>query len=302
MKKVSIEEKMNTAIAEMQEIAKQHAREVESGERFEFGKNWSRFLELLNEERIKTAENSLREMLETENLAGKTFLDIGSGSGLFSLAARRLGAKVFSFDFDANSVNCTSALRHRYFPNDENWQVEQGSALDADYVKSLGKFDIVYSWGVLHHTGEMWKALENADLPVAEGGKLFIAIYNDTGSQAERWKRIKKTYNRLPRILKKPFAALVFVPDEGKKAFKSLIKLKPAEYLKSWRNYSESRGMSRWHDIVDWVGGYPYEVATPDEIFEFYKKRGYQLTKLKCGKVGLGCNEFVFIKVLSLKS
>lgn len=139
----------------MQEIAQKHSSEVAKGERFEFGKNWSRFLELLNEERILKAEQSLREMLEVENLEGKTFLDIGSGSGLFSLAARRLGAKVYSFDFDTNSFECTTELRRRFFENDENWKVEQGSALEREYVESLGKFDIVYSWGVLHHTGSM---------------------------------------------------------------------------------------------------------------------------------------------------
>ena len=287
---------MNTAITGMQQIAKQHAREVERGERFEFGKNWSAFLEHLDDERILKAENSLCEMLEVEDLQGKTFLDIGSGSGLFSLAARRLGAKVFSFDFDTNSVNCTAELRRRFFPDDKNWQIEQGSALDADYIKSLGKFDIVYSWGVLHHTGEMWRALENASLPVASSGKLFIAIYNDTGSQAARWKWIKKTYNRLPRFLKKPFAALMFVPEETKKLLTALITLKPHSFIDSWTKYKNSRGMNRWHDIVDWVGGYPYEYAAADEIFEFYKAKNYSLTKIKCKNVGLGCNEFVFKK------
>ena len=130
-----------------------HRAEVASGERFEFGKNWARFLAVLNEERIAEAENSLRQMLECETLQNKTFLDIGSGSGLFSLAARRLGAEVFSFDYDPNSVGCTRELRRRYFENDGQWRVEEGSALERKYLESLGKFDIVYSWGVLHHTG-----------------------------------------------------------------------------------------------------------------------------------------------------
>ena len=174
--------------------------EVASGERFEFGKNWSAFLAVLDEQRIATAEASLREMLECETLEGKTFLDIGSGSGLFSLAARRLGAKVHSFDFDTNSFACTQELRNRYFPNDPNWRVEQGSALDAAYIDSLGKFDVVYSWGVLHHTGQMWQALENAVIPTKAGGKLFIAIYNDTGSQARRWHWIKNLLPAAPPV------------------------------------------------------------------------------------------------------
>lgn len=288
---------MNAAMTEMQKIEQQHSAEIEKGERFEFGKNWSRFLELLNEERILKAEESLREMMEIENLKGKTFLDIGSGSGLFSLAAKRLGAKVHSFDFDSNSYACTKELKRRFFENDSNWTVEQGSALDREYIESLGKFDIVYSWGVLHHTGSMWEALANTEVAVKDGGNLFIAIYNDTGSQAERWKWIKKTYCKLPTILKSPFAALMMLPEEGKRFISSIVRLKPMEFFNFWKTYTNSRGMNRWYDIVDWVGGYPYEVATPDEIFEFYKPKGYSLTKIKVGGVGLGCNEFVFRKV-----
>jgi 2-polyprenyl-6-hydroxyphenyl methylase/3-demethylubiquinone-9 3-methyltransferase len=272
-----------------------HSEEIAQGERFEFGRNWSRFLTVLNEDRIEQAEASLRRMLQVENLDGMRFLDIGSGSGLFSLAAKRLGAKVQSFDYDPFSVACTRELRQRYFPNDPDWTVAEGSALDADYVKSLGQFDVVYSWGVLHHTGDMWKALEHASLPVAPGGKLFIAIYNDTGSQSSRWKWIKKTYNRLPGVLQPPFAALTIAPTEIKQALSSLLTLRPGNYLRSWTEYESNRGMTKWRDIVDWVGGYPYEVAKPEEIFDFFVARGFSLTKLKCG-VGLGCSEYVFVR------
>lgn len=283
-------------IAEMQEIAQQHEREVAAGERFEFGRNWSAFLTVLDDERIAKAEESLKTMLEVDDLKGKTFLDIGSGSGLFSLAARRLGARVHSFDFDSNSFACTKELRRRYFFGDADWNVEQGSALDRAYVESLGKFDIVYSWGVLHHTGSMWEALENAAVPVADGGKLFIAIYNDTGSQAQRWHWIKKTYCRLPGALKTPFALLAILPEEVKNFARSVVTLKPMNYIRSWTQYKNDRGMNRWYDIIDWVGGFPYEVASPEEIFEFYKKKGYGLTKMKTKGVGLGCNDFVFEK------
>lgn len=273
-----------------------HAIEVGRGERFEFGENWSRFLAVLDEERIRKAEESLREMLEVESLEGKSFLDIGSGSGLFSLAARRLGARVHSFDYDPRSVACARELRRRYFNDDNAWEIEEGSALDAGYVRSLGEFDVVYSWGVLHHTGSMWEALANAALPAARGGKLFVAIYNDLGSRSARWKWIKKTYNELPKLLRAPFAAAVSAPNEAKMILRAIVTLSPGEYVRSWTAYAEKRGMSRWRDIVDWVGGYPYEYATPEGIFDFYRARGFRLTRMKCGGVGLGCNEFVFAK------
>lgn len=278
------------------QIAIAHAREVRAGERFAFGKNWQRFLALVDEDRIGRAANSLKLWLEVDDLEGKSFLDIGSGSGLYSLGAKRLGARVHSFDYDPHSVACTAELRRRYFSSDPGWTVEEGSALDADYLKSLGTFDVVYSWGVLHHTGQMWQALDNVHGSVAPGGKLFIAIYNDMGSQSTRWRAIKRTYNKLPRLFKLPFALLVMAPSETKSLLRALATFRMGEYLRSWTEPRPERGMSRWRDIVDWVGGYPYEVAKPEEIFDFYRARGFTLTKMNCGGVGLGCDQFVFTK------
>jgi len=278
----------------MNQVAAEHAGEVARGERFEFGKNWARFLELLDDERIRLAEASLKEMLDRPDLAGLTFVDVGSGSGLFSLAARRLGAKVHSLDYDTNSVACTRELRRRYFPDDADWKVEQGSALDPQYLNSLGQFDIVYSWGVLHHTGSMWPALANVDPMCKPGGQLFIAIYNDQGTPSRRWTTVKKIYNRLPAPLRFLVTWPCFVMLYWRPIVKdTVLRLDPG---KVFRDYKGLRGMSVWTDLVDWVGGYPFEVAKPEELFEFYQKRGYVLTKLKTQGGTMGCNELVFRK------
>ncbi len=268
-----------------------HAAEVAQGQRFEFGQNWSRFLGSLNDDRIAQAEVSLKERLEVPDLRGKRFLDVGSGSGLFSLAARRLGASVHSFDYDPDSVACAQELKRRYFPDDPQWRVEEGSALDEEYLKGLGRFDVVYSWGVLHHTGAMWQALENVVPLVAPGGALFISIYNDQGGHSRRWRAIKKAYNRLPRRLKFLVLWPVFLYQWGPASLLDLLRGRP---FRKWRNYGAERGMSPWWDVVDWVGGYPFEVAKPEEIFEFYRQKGFHLTQLiTCGGK-LGCNQFVF--------
>jgi 2-polyprenyl-3-methyl-5-hydroxy-6-metoxy-1,4-benzoquinol methylase len=278
-----------------------HRQEVAAGQRFEFGKNWQAFLRSIDEARIAAAETSLLSMLRCPDLAGKTLLDIGCGSGLFSLAARRQGARVHSFDFDGESVACTRELRRRYAADDAQWTIEQGSVLDPEYMAALGTFDVVYSWGVLHHTGRMWEAVSAACRAVRPGGMLFIALYNDVGTKSRRWRAIKQFYNRLPRPLRPILTAATIAPEEAKALARFTVSGRPLDYFKLWTRHGD-RGMNRWRDAVDWVGGYPYEVATPEAVFDFCRERGFTLKSLKCGGVGLGCNEFVFDRTPNLST
>ena len=259
--------------------------------RFAFGANWRDYAATLDESAIERAEASLRRLLDGADLTGRSFLDIGSGSGLFSLASRRLGARVLSFDYDSTSVAVTAGLRDRFFPGDKDWRIEQGSALDAGYLAKLGPFDIVYSWGVLHHTGDMWTALANVVQAVAPGGILAIAIYNDQGRTSWIWGRVKHAYNRLPRRLRFLVLWPAFLRLWGPSLIRDFL---TGKGLSRWCEYQSERGMSPWHDVVDWVGGWPFEVATPEAITAFYRQRGFRLIRETTVGRGHGCNEFVF--------
>ncbi len=270
--------------------------EIDAGTRFGFGANWTRFLAALDDTRIAAAEQSLRDMLGVADLRGQSFLDIGSGSGLFSLAARRLGARVHSFDFDPQSVACTRELSRRYFPDDASWLVEEGSALDLDYVRKLGQFDVVYSWGVLHHTGSMWVGIEHAVSRVAPGGRFYIAIYNDQGWKSHVWWFIKSAYNRLPRWLRPPFALGVSLVIRTGAILKYTLKGRPMVAIRPLFETHGERGMSARYDELDWIGGFPFEVASLATLEAYFTARGFKVLNVRRND-SWGCNELALQRI-----
>src|SRR5262249_15791837 len=154
------------------------------------------------------------------------------------------------------------------------WEVSEGSVLDAASLHALGQFDVVYSWGVLHHTGAMWQALENVAPLVAPGGKLFLSIYNDQGGPSRRWAAVNRFYNRAPKPIRFALVFGIGIFREIRPALGRLSRLQNPLPFKDWEREHKGRGMSVWHDLVDWVGGYPFEVAKPEQIFDFYRARG----------------------------
>ncbi len=258
--------------------------------RFAFGENWAAFLEVVDEGRIESAERSLMRMLGGTRLDGRRFLDIGCGSGLFSLAAARLGAEVTAFDYDPRCVAVSNELQRRFPTEHRGFAVAQGSVLDACFLDRLGEFDIVYSWGVLHHTGEMWRAIDAAAGKVAPGGRLFIAIYNDQNLVSKGWQRVKRIYcSGWPG---RWFVKAAFFPlFAAAGLFEDVLSRRNP--IERYSGYHRERGMSCVHDWIDWLGGYPYEVAKPGDLFEYLAKRGFSLERLLT-KPTLGCNEYVF--------
>jgi len=256
---------------------------------FAFGENWARFLASLSDKRIEHATRCVRTLVGCD-LKDKTFVDIGSGSGLSSLAARKLGAQVYSFDYDERSVACTQELRRRFFPGDDDWTVAQGSVLDRQYLDTLGRFDVVYSWGVLHHTGNMWAAIENAAALVRPGGLFIIGIYNFRGGRrgTATWAKLKRWYCNAPRWQRAVWESAYMAWRLGSMA---AVGRNPVRMI---RQYHLGRGMSWRRDVTDWLGGYPYEAATPGEILEFARRQFSFVLIRQNINCGLGVSEFVF--------
>jgi 2-polyprenyl-6-hydroxyphenyl methylase/3-demethylubiquinone-9 3-methyltransferase len=269
-------------------------------QRFDFGKNWQSFnREYLNEYRIEEAKKSLQVFLGLEDLRAKTFLDIGCGSGLFSLAAYKLGAgEVVSFDVDDFSVRCCREL-HEQEGSPQNWRILLGSVLDENFLSSLAKYNIVYSWGVLHHTGRMWQAISNAASLVKDGGYLHIAIYNKADGfcvypdgrmgPSKFWHFEKRIYHQLPKAVQNLIdyflMSIMFL----------LYILTFRNPIKKIKGHKQLRGMSWRIDVKDWLGGYPYEYASVSEVFKFVRNQGFILINLNNNN-GLLNNEYLFQK------
>jgi SAM-dependent methyltransferase len=259
--------------------------------RFGFGKNWADFVATqLTEDRIAQAEKHLLRFLGLDNLKGRSFLDIGCGSGLHSLAALRAGAeRIVSFDFDPDSVATTLQLR-AFADSPQRWSVTQGSVLDRDFMNTLEPADIVYSWGVLHHTGAMWNAIENAAIPMTPDGVFYIALYSSDAyidPPPAYWLDLKRRYNLAGPLTKRWM--------EWQYAWRGSI----WPEMKIWRNplevirsYSKFRGMSYWTDVRDWLGGYPMEFAGNRETAVFCRERlDLDLINIYAGE---GNTEFLF--------
>ena len=279
-----------------------HAREIAEGKRFGFGDNWSAFAEGLSDADIAVAVASLREAIPMDQavdhpLRGMTVLDAGCGSGLFLLAALRLGATVSAFDYDPASVATTRATIERHATDEEAGRITigHGSVLDPAFLRSLGSFDVVYSWGVLHHTGDMWDACGLVATRVRPGGVLVIALYNDVGFISRVWWGIKRLYVALPALLRPVLAVIVLVPIEAFALVRAAVKLRPASYIERWTAYGSRRGMDRWRDHLDWVGGFPYEYATRASVISEMDRQGFVSLRTR-EAIAWGNNEFTFLR------
>jgi SAM-dependent methyltransferase len=256
---------------------------------FSFGKNWENFLHNhFSEERVAMAQKHLLYFLEVESLKGIYFLDIGCGSGIHSLAALKAEAqKIISFDYDHSSVAATQQIKDMC-NNPSNWTILQGSVLDKNFISSLEPADIVYSWGVLHHTGNLWEAVRNAASLITTGGLLYIAIY-EKNKDTDFWIKVKKIYNASPSIIKRIIERLFIANDYFSTL--SFAKLKD-----SFRhtNKKRARGMEFWTDLRDWLGGWPYEPATQEEVCAFCEQQlGLRTLKVKTGQANI---EYLFLR------
>ena len=136
----------------------------------------------------------------------------------------------------------------------------------------------------------MWDAVNNAMTRVRPGGVIYLALYNDQGVISKYWTGVKRLYAAVPRGGKR-------VLDVGYIGFFGAA-LAMADAVRGrnplGRYRDDARAMRFTTDIVDWIGGYPFEVATPSETIQFAERRGFQMLWSQLVGRKHGCNEFVF--------
>lgn len=258
--------------------------------RFAFGKNWQGFVRRnLDSDRIGIARDHILAFLNRNDLKGLHFLDIGCGSGIHSAAACIAEAEsIHSFDFDPDSVAATNAVR-RGIGSSTPWQVGRGDILDDVFVRSLGTWNFVYSWGVLHHTGNVWRAVDNASRTVAEGGLFYIALYSaDAIQDQDLWLRIKREYNEASSWKRYRMVWWYVWNHMLSRRVRSI----PRFILRVLR-HRRHRGMSLFVDIRDWLGGWPMEFTHDADVIAFLDERGFTLQNIKTGEAN---TEFLFVK------
>lgn len=254
---------------------------------FSFGRNWNEFIQTcFSDERVAIVKAHLLDFLEMESLDGRYFLDVGCGSGIHSLAALQAGAgEVVSFDIDSFSCKAASTIRERQ-NGVSNWEILEGSVLDGAFLSRISPADIVYSWGVLHHTGDMWTAIRNAAGLMKPEGLFYIALYTTTPASGY-WLEMKKQYNRASSFGKRLM--------EYRYVLRHLLLpeiIGRRNPLKRFQQYKKNRGMSCMTDVRDWLGGYPYEDARIEEVHKFCRKElGMELINLRTGEAN---TEYLF--------
>ncbi len=259
-----------------------------SGITFSFGRNWNDYVEEISDTNVTLAIRDIEYWLG--QVRGKSVIDVGSGSGINSLSFCRLGAKsVRSFDYDPYSVKAAKKLRARHPA--AHWTIEQGSVLDDEYIASLGTYDVVYSWGVLHHTGDIWHAIGNCSRLVARGGTMWIALYAK-GPRYAKDLALKQRFNAASPLGKRVMIA-------RKVLRKMASQVKHGKNPLAW-NHTVNRGMNVYYDIVDWLGGLPYETAKEDEVVRFARKAGLVLERIEVKREG-DLNQYVFRRAQAVR-
>ncbi|HEY3777188.1 MAG TPA: methyltransferase domain-containing protein [Rhizomicrobium sp.] len=266
---------------------------------FRFGQNWADFARQIEQPRIEQAQRDLARLLGHDHLDGLRFLDIGSGSGIHSLAALRMNAEITAIDIDADSVSTTRALLARFAPH-SRWTAEVRSVFDLT-PESFGRFDIVYSWGVLHHTGAMYDAIRSAASLVDEHGTFCVALYGRT-MLCGVWRLEKRLYSRAPEWVQRSLQRLYVGAWWTAQSIKAGLRGRRFSLREHTENYLHKRGMSFHTDVHDWLGGYPYESVAPEKLRDFMCALGFEEQRsfiqpgLRHGLFGYGCDEYVFVR------